>query len=53
LKGLGPKLGVFDPDLIDHVDADHLVAPAERQDLCEAGIEPHALEHDVKGDRVP
>ena len=25
-------------------DADHLVAPAEREDLREAGVEPHALE---------
>ena len=33
-------------------DADHLVAPAERQDLREAGIEPHPLEDDVEGDEV-
>ena len=33
-------------------DADHLVSAAERQDLREARIEPHALEADIKGDQV-
>ena len=33
-------------------NADHLVAAAERQDLREAGIEPHAFEDDVKGDEI-
>jgi hypothetical protein len=33
-------------------DADHLVAPAEREDLREAGVEPHAFEDDVEGDEV-
>ena len=33
-------------------DADHLVAAAEREDLREAGIEPHALEDDVEGDEI-
>jgi hypothetical protein len=33
-------------------DADHLVAAAEREDLREAGVEPHAFEDNVEGDEV-
>lgn len=33
-------------------DADHFVAAAEREDLREAGVEPHAFEDDVEGDEV-
>src|SRR4051812_24812130 len=33
-------------------DADHLVAAAEREDLGEPRIEPHALEDDVEGDEI-
>jgi hypothetical protein len=33
-------------------DADHLVAPAEREDLREAGVEPHPFEDDIEGDEV-
>lgn len=33
-------------------DADHLVAPPERQDLRKTGVEPHALENDVEGDEI-
>ena len=33
-------------------DADHLVAAAQRQDLGETGVEPHAFEHDIERDQV-
>src|SRR5690606_14046052 len=33
-------------------NADHLVAPAERQDLRKARVEPHALENDVERDQI-
>ncbi len=33
-------------------DADHLVPAAEREDLREAGVEPHALEDHVERDEV-